>query len=257
MKKTEKKRRTKKILFKNNFQNEATLVMENEKANTWQACYSRHQRCARVLFPFHLWEVLENEKWKNGKNAHQQKTFQEWFSERGHSRNKTYKSEHVASLSQPPPLMCACLFSILCVRSARKWKKKKRGKRRTNKKLFKNDFQNEATLVMEIIKANTWQACLSRHHWSARVLFPFCRWEVLENEKRKNGENAHQFFFCQKRFSERGHSRNEKWKSKHVASLLQPSPLMCACSFSISSVRSARKWKKVCFSKAPPPSPQA
>jgi len=43
------------ILFKNDFQNEATtLVMENEKANTWRACYSRHQRCARVLFPFLL-----------------------------------------------------------------------------------------------------------------------------------------------------------------------------------------------------------
>ena len=37
-----KKRRTKQVLFENNFQNEATLVMENKKANTWQACYSRH-----------------------------------------------------------------------------------------------------------------------------------------------------------------------------------------------------------------------
>jgi hypothetical protein len=31
------------VFFKNDFQNEATLVMENEKANTWQACYSRHR----------------------------------------------------------------------------------------------------------------------------------------------------------------------------------------------------------------------
>ena len=30
------------VFFRNDFQNEATLVMENEKANTWQACYSRH-----------------------------------------------------------------------------------------------------------------------------------------------------------------------------------------------------------------------
>ena len=29
--------------FPNDFQNEATLVMKNEKANTWQACYSRHR----------------------------------------------------------------------------------------------------------------------------------------------------------------------------------------------------------------------
>ena len=36
------KRRNKQTIFKNDFQNEATLVMENEKANTWQACYSRH-----------------------------------------------------------------------------------------------------------------------------------------------------------------------------------------------------------------------
>jgi hypothetical protein len=35
--------RNKQILFKNDFQNEATLVMKNEKANTWQACYSRHR----------------------------------------------------------------------------------------------------------------------------------------------------------------------------------------------------------------------
>ena len=41
-------------IVKNDFQNEASLVMENKKANTWQACYSRHQLCARVLFPFLL-----------------------------------------------------------------------------------------------------------------------------------------------------------------------------------------------------------
>jgi len=38
--------------FRNDFQNEATLVMKNEKANTWQACYSRQHRCARVFFSF-------------------------------------------------------------------------------------------------------------------------------------------------------------------------------------------------------------
>jgi len=50
------------VFFRNDFQNEATLVMENEKANTLQACYSRQRWCARVFFPFLLWEVLENEK---------------------------------------------------------------------------------------------------------------------------------------------------------------------------------------------------
>jgi len=35
-------------------------------------------------------------------------------------------------------------------------------------------------------------------------------------------------------------SKQKEDESKHVASLLQPPPLMCACSFSISSVRSAR-----------------
>jgi hypothetical protein len=48
---------------------------------------------------------------------------------------------------------------------------KKWGKRRTKLFFFKNDFQNEATLVMENKKANTWQACYSRHHWDARVFF--------------------------------------------------------------------------------------
>jgi len=38
-----------KNIFKNVFQNEATVAKENKKANTWQACYSRHHRCARVL----------------------------------------------------------------------------------------------------------------------------------------------------------------------------------------------------------------
>ena len=41
-KKTEKKAHQI-VFFKNDFQNEATLVMENEKANTWQACHSRHR----------------------------------------------------------------------------------------------------------------------------------------------------------------------------------------------------------------------
>jgi hypothetical protein len=45
-----------------------------------------------------------------------------------------------------------------------KMKNEKMEKMRTNKKLFKNDFQNEATLVIKLIKANTWQACHSRHH---------------------------------------------------------------------------------------------
>jgi len=31
------------FFVKNDFQNEASLVMENKKANTWQACYSRHR----------------------------------------------------------------------------------------------------------------------------------------------------------------------------------------------------------------------
>ena len=44
------KRRNKQTIFKNDFQNEATLVMENEKANTWQACHSRRHRCARLFF---------------------------------------------------------------------------------------------------------------------------------------------------------------------------------------------------------------
>jgi hypothetical protein len=36
--------------------------MENDKANTWQACCSRRHRCARVFFSFLRWEVLENER---------------------------------------------------------------------------------------------------------------------------------------------------------------------------------------------------
>jgi hypothetical protein len=39
-------------------------------------------------------------------------------------------------------------------------------------------------------------------------------------------------------------SKQKEDESKHVASLLQPPPLMCACSFSISSVGSARIKKK-------------
>jgi hypothetical protein len=64
------------------------------------------------------------------------------------SKQKEDESEHVASLAQPPPLMCACSFSISFVRSDRNGKKEKTGEMRTK-------------------------------------------------------------FFCQKRFSERGHSRNE------------------------------------------------
>ena len=124
---------------------------------------------------------MKNEKY--GKKRRTKLLFSKWFSERGHSRNGKWKSKHVASLSQPPPLMCACSFSISFVRSARIWKMKQ-----TEKKGAPSEY--------------------------------FSKW-----------------------FSERGQTRNEKWKSKHVASLSQPPPLMCACSFSISSVRSARKWK--------------
>ena len=139
----------------------------------------------------------------------------------------------MASLLQPPPLMCArVLFSFLLweVLEIEKWNK--RGKRRTKQILFNNDFQNEATLVKENEKANTWRACHSRHRWCARVLFSFLLCEMLENEKRnKQKKKAHQTNTFQERFSERGHSRKGKWKSKHVASLLQPPPLICACSF--------------------------
>jgi len=44
-------------------------------------------------------------------------------------------------------------------------------------------------------------------------------------------------------------SKQKEDESEHVASLLQPPPLMCACFFFISSVRSARNEKKVFFSK--------
>jgi hypothetical protein len=43
-------------------------------------------------------------------------------------------------------------------------KNEKNGEKGAQKNLFKNDFQNEATLKMENEKANTWQACHSRHH---------------------------------------------------------------------------------------------
>jgi hypothetical protein len=43
-------------------------------------------------------------------------------------------------------------------------KNEKMGKKAPQKNIFKNDFQNEATLVMENEKANTWRACYSRHH---------------------------------------------------------------------------------------------
>jgi hypothetical protein len=81
----------------------------------------------------------------------------------GISKQKEDESEHVASLLPPPPLMCACFFLISSVRSARNGKMKKTGEMRTEQILFKNDFQNEATLVMENEKANTWRACHSRH----------------------------------------------------------------------------------------------
>jgi len=79
------------------------------------------------------------------------------------SKQKEDESEHVASLAQPPPLMCACSFSISFVRSDRNGKKEKTEKNVHQVVFFKNDFQNEATLVMENEKANTWQACYSRH----------------------------------------------------------------------------------------------
>ena len=44
-----------------------------------------------------------------------------------------------------------------------KMKNEKNGEKGAQKKHFKNDFQNEATLVMKNEKANTWQACYSRH----------------------------------------------------------------------------------------------
>ena len=73
---------------------------------------------------------------------------------------------------------------------------------RTKQILFKNDFQNEATLVMENEKANTWQARLSRHRWSrgklvtattvdVRVFFFhfFCekcsKWKMKKSEKKR------------------------------------------------------------------------
>ena len=198
------KMRTNKKLFKNDFQNEATLVIKLIKANTWQACLSRHHWSARVLFPFCRWEVLENEKRKNGENAHQFFFCQKRFSERGHSRNEIWKSKHVASLSQPPPLICACSFFISFVRSARIWKMKQTEKKAHQANTFRNDFQNEAKLVMKNERANTWRACHSRHRWCARVLFPFLRWEVLENENWKIWEKkAHQIVFFQMIFRTR------------------------------------------------------
>jgi len=148
----------------------------------------------RVFF-FHFF-CAKWSKWKKGKNGKKCAPscfFQKRFSKRGHSRNGKWKSKHVASLLQPPPLMCACSFSISSVGSARKWKMIKTGEMRTKRILFKNGFQNEATLVMKNKKANTWQACYSRRHWCARVLFSFLLWEVLENEKScffKNGARA-------------------------------------------------------------------
>jgi len=44
-------------------------------------------------------------------------------------------------------------------------------------------------------------------------------------------------------------SKQKEDESEHVASLLQPPPLMCACFFFISSVRSARNEKKLFFQK--------
>ena len=74
--------------------------------------------------------------------------------------------------------------------------------------------------------------------------FHFFGGKCSNMKKKKNGKKCAPNCFFQKRFSERGHSRNGKWKSKHVASLSQPPPTMCACFFSISSVGNARKWKK-------------
>ena len=98
------KRRNKQINFKNDFQNEATLVMENKK-QTRGKLVTAATIDARVFF-FHFF----GGKCSNMKNE------------------------------------------------------KKRGKRRTKQILFKNDFQNEATLKMENKKANTWQACYRRRH---------------------------------------------------------------------------------------------
>ena len=93
---------------------------------------------------------------------------------------------------------------------------------RTKQILFKNDFQNEATLVMENEKANTWQARLSRHRWSrgklvtattvdVRVFFFHFFGEKCSNMKNeKMGKKAQQTNKFQKRFSKRGHSRNGK-----------------------------------------------
>ena len=53
----------------------------------------------------------------------------------------------------------------------------------------------------------------------------------------------------QKKEDKRTFSKQKEDESKHVASLLQPPPLMCACSLSISLVGSARNVKKVFFSK--------
>ena len=196
--------RTNFFFVKNGFQNEATLVMKNEKANTWQACHSRHRWCARVLFSFLRWEVLEYEKRNKRKKRRTQLFFSKWFSERGHSRKGKWKSKHVASLLQPPPLMCACSFSISSVGSARIWKMKNMGKKGAPNCFFRNEFHNEATLVMENEKANTWQACYSRHRWCARVLFPFLRWEVLENEKwKKWGKMCTKLFFSKMIFRTR------------------------------------------------------
>ena len=55
-------------------------------------------------------------------------------------------------------------FHFFCEKCSKLKNEKKRGKRRTKQVLFENNFQNEATLVMENKKANTWQACYSRHH---------------------------------------------------------------------------------------------
>jgi hypothetical protein len=54
-------------------------------------------------------------------------------------------------------------FHFFCEKGS-KMKNEKMGKKAHQTNTFRNDFQKEATLVMENKKANTWRACYSRHH---------------------------------------------------------------------------------------------
>jgi len=54
-------------------------------------------------------------------------------------------------------------FHFFCEKCS-KMKNEKMGKKAHQTNTFRNDFQKEATLVMENKKANTWRACYSRHH---------------------------------------------------------------------------------------------